>query len=77
MFQDSPYSPNLCKAELWERNQLNATQTINFSHAGAGTISLNTRRVLGLGPAAAIPHGYAATIQIDLDNVAENIRGEI
>ncbi len=65
------------KAELWEHNQPNATQTINFSHAGVGNIFLNTRCVLGLEPAAPIPHGYAATIQIDLDLVAENIRREI
>jgi hypothetical protein len=40
-------------------------------------MSLDTRRVLGLAVAAPIPHGHAATIQIDLDVVAESIREEI
>jgi hypothetical protein len=40
-------------------------------------ISLDTRRVLGLALGAPIPHGHAATIQIDLDIVAENIRGQV
>jgi len=65
---------NSLKAELWQRNAANPTQTRNFSHPGAQPLVLSSHTILNLLPNTVLPHGHPATIQINFDLVRNAIK---
>jgi hypothetical protein len=56
---------------LWEKNNANATQVVDFSNIPGHVITLDTHRVVGLAAAAPLPHGVPALITIDLVQVRD------